>query len=60
MIMRAQTLKLARPSSSVAGEAEREPERSVRGYVSTGSAVRRSQRPKSAGVAKASDTGNEP
>jgi 3-hydroxyacyl-CoA dehydrogenase/enoyl-CoA hydratase/3-hydroxybutyryl-CoA epimerase len=43
---------LARPSSSVAGAAEREPERSVLPYVSTGSGVRHSQRPKSAGVLK--------
>jgi hypothetical protein len=58
--MLAQAFKLARPTSSVAGEAEREPERSVRGYVSTGSAVRRSQRPKSAGVATDGDKAGEP
>ena len=56
----AQTLKLARPSSSVAGEAEREPERSVGGYVSTGSAARQSQRPKSAGVVEVKDMGHVP
>ena len=45
-----EALGLARPSSSVDGEAEREPERSVRWYVSTGSAARQSQRPRSTGV----------
>jgi hypothetical protein len=38
--------------------ARSEPERSVRAYESTGSAARQSQRPKSAGVVEAKDTGD--